>query len=319
MSLGWQTESALLPKSSKKIKVDDGSVSMLALKAIVYKKEKEQKAAVEKQNYYRKGKSNVNNSSNNNNNNNNSNSSSKNNENGSSSDNVTMATLNAKAHLYDQLSRGNITHPIGENFLVNFDDKKLIPSNNDSSIHNVNTSSSNDNIVNDDYVDIIDSFGRNRRINKNSNEYEDFKLQEELKQKQHNLQQKRKRFHGDEGSDIPSSSSSSSGANKWQWSRGENHNIDHVNEYVNNEYVKRTYQEVLDDRIDQEISKGARVKTKWDETLDSSAKQYIHEIHKEESNVSSTNIKSNTNSKDDRRQLLLMKQQQKKLEIDSMK
>jgi len=314
MSLGWQTESALLPKSSKKIKVDDGSVSMLALKAIVYKKEKEQKATVEKQNYYRKVKSNANSTSSSNNNNNNSSSNSKNNENGSSSDNVTMATLNAKAHLYDQLSRGNISHPIGDNFLVNFDDKKLIPYNsNDSS--NVNTSNNNNNIVNDDYIEIIDSFGRNRRINKNSNEYEDFKLQEELKQKQHNLQQKRKRFHGDEGSDIPSSSSS--GTSKWQWSRGENHNIDHVNDYVNNEYIKRTYQEVLDDRIDQEISKGARVKTKWEETLDSSAKQFIHEIHKEESTISSDNIKSN--SKDDRRQLLLMKQQQKKLEIDSMK
>lgn len=315
MSLGWQTESSLLPKSSKKIKVDDGNLSMLALKAVVYKKEKEQKAnSSDKQNHYKKVKA-----INNNNSNSNSNTTNIKRNNNEENDNISMAALKAKAHLYDQLSRGIISQPIGDNFLINFDDKKLIQS--DSNIDNSKDKHSNNNNNDDnDFIEITDHFGRTRKYNKNSNEYDDYKLSEDLKNKQQSLQQKRKRFQGDdEFSSNQYGVSSSSSSNKWQWSRGENHDTDHVNEYVNNEDIKRAYQNVVDDRIDHEVSRAAKVKTKWDETLNNSSKQYIHEIHKEESIITGskqgTTENSNT-SKDDRRALLLIRQQQKKIEID---
>ena len=40
MSLGWQTESALVPRNAKPITIDDNGKSMLSLKAIIYTKEK---------------------------------------------------------------------------------------------------------------------------------------------------------------------------------------------------------------------------------------------------------------------------------------
>lgn len=295
MSLGWQTESALLPKSSKKIKVDDGNASMLLLKAFVYKKEKEQKANTTEN--HRRTKLN---------NNHTIKEVTKKNENDNNNDHA-IAALKAKAHLYDQLSRGNISQPIGDNFLINFDDKKPIQHNEKKYDYSENNIKSDDS-----YIEITDHFGRTRRLNKNSSEYDDYKLAEELKSKTSTLQLKRKRFQGDDNAELSSSSTS-----KWQWSRGEHHSVNHENEYINNEYVRKAYQDVLDDRIEQEISKGAKVKTKWDETLDSSAKQYIHEVHKEESKLFHSNQSNTTSTKEDRRALLLIKQQQKKHELEN--
>ena len=300
MSLGWQTESALLPKSSKRIKVDDGNASMLALKAFVYKKEKEQKANAT-ENHRSRVKLNNNSTikkvhkNDNDNNNDHSN-----------------AALKAKAHLYDQLSRGQASQ-CGDAFLINFDDKKLIHSDEYNEKNSKHEYNEKNNEPDDDYIEITDHFGRTRRLNKNSSEYDDYKLAEELKNKKSNLQLKRRRFQGDINNTESSSSS------KWQWSRGENHSVNHEVEYINNEQIRKAYQDVLDDRIEQEISKGAKVKTKWDETLDSSAKQYIHDIHKEESIFFHSNQSNVTNnSKEDRRALLLIKQQQKKMELESI-
>ena len=45
MSLGWQTESALVPRNAKPIIIDDNGKSMLSLKALIYTKENELKGS----------------------------------------------------------------------------------------------------------------------------------------------------------------------------------------------------------------------------------------------------------------------------------
>jgi hypothetical protein len=312
MSLGWQSESALLPSKAKPINVD--GKSMLSLKAIVYDTERQLSSKNGNQEGSGLNRVKVHPSS------------SKRDDFGgnkankrervfptrlekSSQDSNTSvvdnretrvdAALRAKAALYDQIKCGNID---GENpplsyrsaatgaglFLVDFEGKRKSSRDHDPESL-VNDSDERDtklsrlegpsrgdttesSVKASDLVEICDEFGRNRWVSRYSREYQKYLLN--WKPPVSDEQEAVKRY---------SSQNSSSGDQQWQWSTGQGHAG--TEDWKRDLVEQRGLKALVEDRVEKEIrlSDAARVKTQWEKTLYNSARDFLDDIHKDSS------------------------------------
>lgn len=272
MSLGWQTESALLPSKAKPISVD--GKSLVSLKAIVFSQEKKSSSS-------------------------NSNLHEKHRLKSSSRDKDPMlrsnpgiearknkdaqlslmdvkssssieASLRAKAKLYDEMiTNKNLANSATSSFLVNFQEKDVIRSGDEDIAKTVDRSHDDD--EDEEMVDIIDSFGRSRRVKKRSAEYSEYFLDQATKKYKSSL--------------VPqvNNHSSTASSGPWAWSTG--HDREDAGEWIDEAVKERGLKSLIEDRVAHEVnesstmSKAARVKTMWEKTLDSSAREYIDEIH----------------------------------------
>ena len=279
MSLGWRCESALMPKKSKPI--DVGSGSMKGLKSLLAQKEEKMteknkgndkelnrrvrpsssSAQSNKKNVAKVEKESK---------------SSARKEEEQERERKREAALLAKAKLYEQIQSGKGVDGLlqshaatsgGGAFLVNFDEKKkrdLTTSNNEIDDYpqsksarydehyssSSSSSSSSSNIrttikINDDSVEICDSFGRSRIVPKGSQEHLQYDREKEAAKREIEIQRARDRiFHkGQNSGSGPGSGpvidsrgilshpmageGNRSGGDdtnqQWAWSRGEHH------------------------------------------------------------------------------------------------
>lgn len=307
MSLGWQTESALLPSKAKPINVD--AKSLLNLKAVVYDQEKalnttksskyvknslkedisfnkkirdpfqksnagiEDRIAKDKRLESSQRKT----------------------------DSMIEASLRAKAKLYDQIANGQISKSTGNAFLINFDEKQKMtskrsftsmqtPSGDEADDHSkklktieVSSSSirkdvhsSGDSLSGDEFIDIIDDFGRSRSVSKSSEEYTNYLVQMEAMKYKKSLVANMSSY-----CESRDSGNEEKGNNQWAWSTG--HDRSDAGDWIEETIRERGAKALVEDRIEREtslnLSSGAKVKTMWEKTLNSSARDYIEEIH----------------------------------------
>eukprot|EP01039_Chlorochromonas_danica_P008708 gene8708-9594_t len=265
MSLGWQTESALLPSKAKPIKVGDRS--LLSLKAIVFEKEQQRhtqgaqdgetrlkairKAAVaskEKESHTSSTKS-------------------------TKSREVTdeealreqraAAALAAKAQLYEDILAGKVQ---GEASLIDFGSKRKLDRREEGSVSATKE---------------VEQGAR-----KAAKVVQDY------------------------------------GPQQWQWSRGDaathevegdSHDPDAVvAEWRASQQAEKAFKLEAERRLQDlpvSLSKAARVQTQWEKTLQSSAREYIKEVHQE---VVDERNGSGTHPLDRRRDRLLVLQARRK-------
>jgi hypothetical protein len=283
MSLGWQTESALLPSKAKPIAVD--GKSLLSLKAVVFDQEKKVTSSRSNQDekYLKHRSSNS--------------SKAKDPMLGSNkgietrqnkdaqlrlkeekSESVVEASLKAKAKLYDEIaSRKTLANSTSSSFLVNFQEKEHIRLVDE--VTETNHRSHDASNENEEMVEIVDSFGRSRRVSKRSAEYSEYYLDRSAKKYKSSLMSQASHA----AYETASSNSSSATTGQWAWSTG--HDRKDAGEWIDEAVRERGLKALIEDRVNHEVneslgmSKGARVKTMWEKTLDSSAREYIDEIH----------------------------------------
>lgn len=160
----------------------------------------------------------------------------------------------------------------------------------------------------DGTVDIVDNFGRTKKVQKNSREYADYLVNTEVEKTKSNLY----------GSNLESSSSSSDGNTEWAWSNGQTHS--ESGEWLKDLVTERGLKSLVDQKVEKEIeissiSNEAKVKTMYQKTLQSSARNYLKEVHEDSVlNRSIFTEKStlNTSRVDDRREMLRLKKLQQK-------
>ena len=295
MSLGWQTESALLPKQAKSIQVD--SKSILSLKSLIYEKEQQLQSknghtgvrnrstlqtnkSKEKDVFLRKNKGiedrmhrdelkldkNKNNDD----------------------SNLIQASLIAKAKIYDDLKNNRILQDskAKEQFLIDFDNnlkrethRKLDEENEVISSFDTNKMTptqpvtQNDvkeieNNQNDTYVEIVDNFGRTRRVSKRSSEYADYHMAETAK-----------KFKKTQPVESDSEDDHKKGPYAWSTGKNREDTEDWIEDTIRSHGVKSLIEDRIDDEIKQ-LSKGSKIQTMWEKTLDSSAKVHLNDIHK---------------------------------------
>ena len=347
MSLGWQSESALLPSKAKPIHVDGRS--MLSLKALVY--DAEQKLSSTTNSLHHKRKHKINNHQDDERITNkrclkddrtstkfvNKNSVKTDKNNIDDREKKVEASLRAKAELYDQLvgnsnktsdsSLKSITATSGKGpFLVNFNEKKEkecnISSSNSYSDHhrNMNKADENDESITRDhhefhsdgnsvdtagFLDILDEFGRTKRVHNKSDEYQKYLMNKEIEYAKEILFQKSGMNSTHAGAEL---SQNSNKQNQWAWSNGQDH--PGTADWLRDIAEERGLKALVEDKVEKEVqatlmSDAARVKTQWDKTLQSSAKGYLSDIHKESelnrkiySAIHSHNDNHTTNSSD---------------------
>lgn len=291
MSLGWQTESALLPSNSKKIDIDGKSI--IGLKAIVYEKERslhnsdpqfgnrcKGRAALKDSSQGRKDVFSAKNKG----------ISDRIKSDASSTDSTTtvkskvQASLKVKSELYNKLQSGLYGDSSNENshFLVDFKSKETRPISQNEISKNILVSN------NEPKEEIIDSFGRTRMVDKRSLEYKEYEITNDAKRFKHELQsridnEKKRRGISTTQNQCQSSSSSSSLDHTWSWSNGNDRND--AGDWIETSLRDRCYEDLIADKIEREVesvgtSKGARVKSTWEEKkIDSSVRAYLDEIH----------------------------------------
>ena len=317
MSLGWNTESALLPKKAKPISV--GNKSLLALKAVVYEKEQQQQ---QQQQLKHDGL--------------NSSSSMRSQRGGhmpnkkkdvfgrsnkgiearaakedplkiAKSDKI-YAALKAKSELYDQLQSNASLSKSGTNaFLVDFSSKSTVDevasssSSSSSSTHSAITSNERGILDDNDYSDVEDEFGRSKRVHRKSQEYIAITLERERKRRRkmyssgglghytsHDEEATSRHEYGSE-EEIGRNGRESEevlrvSQPQWAWSTGHAHKNDHDHgregeiENYSADYKAKL---LLQNRVESEISQAARVKSHWEKTISGKAKRYLEEIHSE--------------------------------------
>lgn len=327
MSFGWQTESALLPKQSKPINID--SKSILKLKAVVFDKEKKVEATSASSKYTQNRNKNrvvrstdlfdrknsgiesrikkdslISDAK-------------QNNENS-----IIEASLRAKAQLYEEMTAGRLTSLNNSNsnqLLINFQEKRNMP----TVVHSATVSSDvkkKEEVQDDaDFIEITDEFGRNRRISKRSSEYSEYILSESSKKYKKSM------------STTNSIDFSDNKQGEWAWSTG--HDREDTGEWIEDMIREKGLDNLMEAKIQHEInsqskslSKGSKIKTMWDKTLDSSAREYLDDIHNQvevertKRNHASKNsgngdeMTQNKSSIEDRKQLLRKKLQEMKNE-----
>jgi hypothetical protein len=232
MSLGWQTESALLPSKAKAINVD--SKSLFSLKAVIYETEQRKTSMIKdkpKRSLQRKFSDKANE------------------EEEEPKDpfvNKAEKALEAKSKLYEEILSGRVE---GEASLVDFSSKRLKTSGAD-----------------------------------------DFPEETHL-------------YSTVQSAPSPSVVTAEYGKQQWQWSKGkasEKESEEVVAKWRKEEQASRKLQEEVTKRIAAEhgtmngssksnamesgwegVSNAARIKTQWEKTLNSSAREYINQVHEE--------------------------------------
>lgn len=314
MSLGWQTESAILPSKAKPIHVDNKS--MVGLKALVLQQEQQLKLKqgssqertmrnLSKVSLYQGQKRQQDHEkSGHKNDNNNKSSSSTNNKNDTESDPQELAieiraqrALEAKARLYEEMSKGSVT--VGQQSgLVDFNAKKKtrIEGNKEDDPWRRDNSGSSSH---------------------SENHYQDGR-------------------DGLERDSVKKGETSSRvliygyGPDQWQWNgapsaggQGNKEVDDHMKAYKEERQQERQYQHEIERRVEEEmnkpissISQEARVKTQWEKTLNSSARDYLDAIHREtergrESSGGDMAIGEKKSAREERLELLKRRREEK--------
>ena len=320
MSLGWNTESALLPKKAKPITV--GDKSLFALKAIVYEKEQQQQQQLQLKHEGLSSSSYRNQRGNNvpnkkkdvferSNKGIGSRSAKEDPLKIAKSDRI-YAALKAKSELYDQLQSNSSLSKAGSSaFLVDFASKssdEVTSSSSSSHAHkgdilqqygnNNNYDDNNDNDDDTNYSDVEDEFGRSRRVHRKSQEYVSITLERERKRrrKMYSGGGPGDHYRGDDKDDYNESrhneyeqgrigrEKTESPQSSWAWSTGHAHKNDY---YRDREDEIEAYNAdakaklLLQNRVESEISQAARVKSHWEKTISGKAKGYLEEIHLE--------------------------------------
>lgn len=246
MSLGWQSESAILPSKSKSIQVD--SKSMVGLKALVYGGEQQQRLkddnniqkrrtvgggtslkkksidlfeksnkGVEKRNSHDDRKIEL-----------------------AKNDKI-YAALKAKSDLYDQLACGSIPKA-NDAFLINFREKS-------SSLPGGGTTVSGSKYCldrkddEDDYSEIEDAFGRTVRVHRSSSEYMSLRLSQDVGQSS----RRREEFENER-----------KGQGQWAWSTGQGRTVNNEDEEKEGGYsrldgIEAKTRMLLGERIEAQV------------------------------------------------------------------
>lgn len=284
MSLGWQTESALLPNKSKPINISGSS--LLSLKAIVSQHEnklsKNQSSSDAK--YISKKKRPVDDPLG---------GSNKGVEKRQQKDDIFQQSkdnkysnilvenkLKAKARIYDDISKGLIPISKTDSILVNFEEKQPLSSN--TVIKQLCIDE------NADLVEIVDQFGRTRKVSKKSRDYADYMISDCAKE--FRAQQNKNVTDDTLHDDFIDNS-------EWRWSKGFERSD--AGDWIEDTMRERGVEVFLKDRINDELklSSASRVKSMWDSALDSKAKNHIAEAINEFKITSSNTDKQNSNSK----------------------
>eukprot|EP01038_Epipyxis_sp_PR26KG_P017631 gene17631-24513_t len=288
MSLGWQSESALLPSKSKPIN-NVNNASIVNLKAVLYEHEQKKLSNNKSQN----AKVNKNNRQ--------SQKLSKNSnivieEGKSEQSSLIYASLSAKAELYDDILKGKMN---GAPSLIDFKTSTSIFDinvNNDSHNYNSNDDNKATNVTNTNLY----PWSNGKRTNEDSIDHNVKYLQErkEIKTFQKIVENKVK-----EATSIITDPNNDLTKNKSNFKNSDN-NINSLNE---NSTIQINPQPII-------ISEGAKIKTKWDMTLKSSARSYLDEVHNQieserqlddHSNQLSTKKRS---AKEERMEMIRLKQ-----------
>lgn len=295
MSLGWQTESTFLPRKSKPIQVNNSSMDRL--KQLINKEEEKRKLthssqtntekSTDKQDYKfkrstkpiaKKKKDDLDIYY------------AKDYDSLKIEDKARIA-LEAKSKLYEEARKGN---PIGSASLVVFADKPDEP----SSSHNLNES------------------------------YEPHKTSENNPDTLRNPPT------------LTSAQIIGETNDPWQWSKGTstaNEDAQQtIQQWKTNQIQKKTLQEEIDKRIQEEfihkqkdiissvsqpisfasVSSGARIKTQWDQVLQSSSKAFIEEIHQETNKFRQNQSTNDNNSSQEMNKTLTNKRTREDFEIN---
>jgi len=303
MSLGFLTESALLPSKAKKINVD--SRSMLDLKAIVYEKEDQakqtggeslRKSRGRQATGGRRGDSDVFQRSN-------KGVHARNQRDEEELETMSKkqrakAALERKAALYDKLQRGEIEDPEKHGFLVNFERKG--PAEDTAAAVSAKPVSGQEHSFEDkllehpDMAEITDEFGRTRVVHRRSQEYAE------------HLERERGGGHG-----VKRQREETEGQAQWPVSSG--HNRDECGDWAGKHHKEG--KGMLDFGGHEEpVVVNGRVKSRWDVTLSNQEKEYLKEIAEEtEANrAAAPGPSGKKDPKADRRELLRKKAEARK-------
>ena len=116
--------------------------------------------------------------------------------------------------------------------------------------------------------------------------------------------------------DVDNESSTSQESNKWNWSRGVPNNEEHI-DYESEYRQQKGLSKLIDDRIANEpvdtnnVSRGAKVKSRWDLTLQSSSKAFLADIHHQTERQRSSKVGgTGMDSREERMEKLRAKQLQ---------
>ena len=253
MSLGWQTESALVPRASKPIAVDDKSI--LSLKALVYSKEQhlsssKADAATNRRKFRTTkplkddGKPTQNQKV--------------------RVDDIIYSSLKAKADIYETLANSHSDKLAPE-------DKKTVTDYTAKDIESRLVDFSNKHeLMDDGEAEIVDEFGRTKVVKKRSREYEDYL-------------QTSKQSIVEPAVSVAVVNHASTGRNSWAWSTGAPLIEEAQRVRMDEQRTKTAMQTLVSHRIqaEVEISSASRVKSQWEKTLLSSSKEYLNDIHKQ--------------------------------------
>lgn len=248
MSLGWQTESALVPRASKPITVDDKSI--LSLKALVYSKEQHllsSKSDVStKRRKYRTTKPVK--------------------DEGKQPqtqdvpvDDIIYSSLKAKADIYEALANSTSSKLAPE-------DLKTVTAYTAKNVESRLVDFS-DMHGNGD-IEIVDEFGRTKVVKKRSREYEDY------------LQMSTQRVVDPA---VATGTHETTRHSSWSWSTGTTSPDESQRVRLDEQRAKTAMQALVSHRMQKEVemSSASRVKSQWEKTLLSSSKEYLEDIHKQ--------------------------------------
>ncbi|CAM9456117.1 unnamed protein product [Chrysoparadoxa australica] len=270
MSLGWSTESALLPSKSKTIKVD--SRSMVGLKSMVYEKEQQVEMGLEvkegrgdgkkEKDPFKRANKGV--------------------EDREKRDTMwdkpsskklkRTRALQAKERLYRRLAAGDGGEAAErEGLLVNFEAKRY----NDEEYADSGSDLSDDGDGSE--VEIQDEFGRERRVRRGSRAHKDW-VQEKKRRREderREAEEKRKAEKAEKSRAARVAAASSTG--EWAWGTG---NEGEGGAKRKREDVGDLMAEVAGGEKGGQI--GGGVKSQWDvKTMKGTTREFLEEIHKD--------------------------------------
>lgn len=265
MSLGWQTESALLPSKSTPISVSNSS--MVNLKAVVAGEERRVSNHAKVPGRFRhvksKGDQPVTSLKNRGVN--------ERNEKDVLEENAVelrrKAVLEAKSKVYDEVQKGTVSNELANGGLVDFKNKSFTPV--PSIVADVAPRQKSKSPS--EYCEIEDEFGRTRQVEKHSGEYKSILLKRKCVELE-NEPSYRGQLDSIKGEDTT--------VGPWAWRNGSDPSrrpqTYEADEHKLSSLVK---QSILSGQSN--VSQEAKIKTQWDKTLHSRAREHLEEIHQQ--------------------------------------
>ena len=194
---------------------------------------------------------------------------------------VVHAALKAKSELYDQIEssgpNSNSVSLAASSCLVSFENKTGQSKNQGNQPKKPAWQFENED-GDDEEIEIVDDFGRTRRMLKRSREYQVHILEAETRRHDANNNYS-KVVEAGGGKNVIK------GEGRWAWSNGGGGTV--VDSTIAEEAAnQKRFRTLVSERVGKEIQhckddKSSRVNTQWESTLHSSSKKYLAEIHEE--------------------------------------